>query len=62
MAAGVLAAEGCAGGLVRATDARVAIMGRVDRTSPDHVRVGYPGVTLRVRFEGPGLAALPSER
>lgn len=57
MAAGVLAAEGCAGGLVRATDGRVAIMGRVDRTDPSRVRVGYPGVTFRVRFEGPSLAA-----
>jgi len=57
VAAGVLAAEGCAGGLVRATDGRVAIMGRVDRTDPSRVRVGYPGVTFRVRFEGPSLAA-----
>jgi hypothetical protein len=57
MGAGLVTADGCAGGLVRPTDPRVAIMGRVDRTSPDHVRVGYPGVTFRVRFEGPSLAA-----
>lgn len=31
-------------------------MGRVDRTVPDRLRIGYPGVTLRVRFEGTELA------
>ena len=32
-------------------------MGRADRSDPSRVRVGYPGVTLRVRFEGPSLGA-----
>jgi lysophospholipase L1-like esterase len=57
MTAALLAAGGCAGGLIRPSDPRVAIMGRVDRSSPDRIRIGYPGVTLRVRFEGPSLAA-----
>ena len=53
-------ASACAGsGFVPASDARVAIMGRVargDRGDRDAVRIGYPGVTLRVRFEAPSLA------
>jgi lysophospholipase L1-like esterase len=52
-----LNALGCAGGLVRADDPRIAIMGRVDRSEPARMRIGYPGVTLRVRFEGPSLSA-----
>ena len=31
-------------------------MGRVDASSPDTLRFGYPGVTLRVRFQGPSLS------
>jgi quercetin dioxygenase-like cupin family protein/lysophospholipase L1-like esterase len=42
--------------LVPANDPRVAVMGRVDRREPGRVRFGYPGVTLRVRFEGASLA------
>jgi hypothetical protein len=52
-------AQSCGAGpeIVRPTDPSIAIMGRVDRSSPDRLRVGYPGVTLRLRFEGPLLAA-----
>jgi hypothetical protein len=42
--------------LVPASDPHVAVMGRFDRPSPGQVRLGYPGVTLRLRFEGPSLA------
>ncbi len=42
--------------LVPPGDPRVAVMGRVDRPDPDRLRIGYPGVTLRLRFEGPSLA------
>jgi lysophospholipase L1-like esterase len=52
-----LLSSSCAGPtLVHPTDPRVAVMGRVDRANPERVRVGYPGVTFRVRFEGAGLA------
>lgn len=34
----------------------VAVMGRVDRSVPDRLRIGYPGVTLRLRFEGSSVA------
>jgi lysophospholipase L1-like esterase len=36
---------------------QVAIMGRVDRTSPGRVRIGYPGVTIRLRFTGTQVLA-----
>jgi lysophospholipase L1-like esterase len=42
--------------LVPASDPRVAVMGRVDRPEPGRIRIGYPGVTLRVRFSGSSLA------
>ena len=55
LAAGASACAG--GGMVPASDARVAIMGRVARADRGGgVRIGYPGVTLRVRFEAPSLA------
>jgi lysophospholipase L1-like esterase len=38
------------------SDARVAVMGRVDRSDPGRIRMGYPGVTWRLRFEGGSLA------
>ena len=38
------------------SDPRVAVMGRADRPDPGRLRIGYPGVTLRLRFEGTGLA------
>ena len=34
------------------SDPRIQIIGRVDRTDPSHVRMMYPGVTLRFRFTG----------
>ena len=34
------------------TDSRIQIIGRVDRSDPAHVRMQYPGVTLRFRFTG----------
>jgi quercetin dioxygenase-like cupin family protein/lysophospholipase L1-like esterase len=40
---------------VPASDPHVAVMGRVERPEPGRIRFGYPGVTLRVRFEGPSL-------
>lgn len=42
--------------LIPPSDARVAVMGRVDRAAPDRMRIGYPGVALRLRFEGSSLA------
>ncbi len=44
--------------LVPPADPRVAVMGRVDRPDPGRLRMGYPGVTLRLRFEGPSLSLL----
>jgi quercetin dioxygenase-like cupin family protein/lysophospholipase L1-like esterase len=40
---------------VPASDPHVAVMGRVERPEPGRIRFGYPGVTLRVRFEGSSL-------
>jgi VWFA-related protein len=42
--------------LVPADDPRVRIAGRVDRSHAGRVRLGYPGVALRLRFEGASLA------
>jgi lysophospholipase L1-like esterase len=42
--------------LVPADDPRVRITGRVDSSHADRVRIGYPGVALRLRFEGTALA------
>jgi len=39
------------------SDSRVQIICRVDRSDPAHVRMQYPGVTLRFRFTG-DLAAV----
>ena len=38
--------------IISSTDPRLQIIGRVDRSDPDHVRIAYPGVTLRFRFTG----------
>jgi hypothetical protein len=51
-----LATLSCANGVVRPSDPRIAVMGRIDRSNPDRPRVGYPGVTWRVRIESPSLA------
>lgn len=51
-----MAAESVSVSLIPPSDARIAVMGRVDRTDPTCIRIGYPGVTLRLRFEGPSLA------
>jgi hypothetical protein len=40
---------------VAATDPNVAIMGRTDRSDPQSIRSGYPGVTIRVAFSGSRL-------
>lgn len=37
---------------IPASDPHVAVMGRVQRPEPGRIRFGYPGVTVRVRFEG----------
>lgn len=42
--------------LFPATDERVLVMGRAERTQPNALRLGYPGVTLRLAFEGSWLA------
>lgn len=42
--------------LVPADDRRVRVTGRADRSRPGRVRIGYPGVALRLRFEGTSLA------
>jgi len=40
---------------VPVSDPHVAVMGRVERPEPGRIRFGYPGVTLRLRFEGESL-------
>jgi len=49
--------QSCGAGreMIRPSDPSVAVMGRVDRSQPDRLRIGYPGVTLRLRLEGPAL-------
>jgi lysophospholipase L1-like esterase len=42
--------------LVRPDDPRIAVMGRMDRRNPARPRLGYPGITFRLRFDGPTLA------
>ncbi len=47
--------------LVPPNDPHIAIMGRfelknADATTPTRIRLGYPGVTIRLRFEGTSLA------
>ena len=37
---------------ISAPDPRIQIIGRVDRSDPAHVRIAYPGVTLRFRLTG----------
>jgi lysophospholipase L1-like esterase len=44
-----------AGTLVPASDPRLGWMGRVDTTEAARPRFGYPGVTLRLAFEGPSI-------
>lgn len=53
---GGLACAGAGSHLIPPTDPRVAVMGRVDRSAPARLRLGYPGVTLRLAFEGTQLA------
>jgi len=53
---GQAVAAGKGGELIPANDAKIAVMGRVDSTISGRLRVGYPGVTFRIRFEGPSLA------
>src|SRR3974390_3148501 len=43
--------------VISPTDSRIQIIGRVDRSDPAHVRMQYPGVTVRFRFTG-DLAAV----
>jgi lysophospholipase L1-like esterase len=43
-------------GLIPPSDPRVSLMGRVDATDSARIRLGYPGVTLRLRFLGPSLS------
>jgi hypothetical protein len=38
------------------SDPAVAVMGRVAHAQAGRLRIGYPGVTLRLRFESPTLA------
>src|SRR3974377_2184916 len=38
--------------VIAPTDSRIQIIGRVDRSDPAHVRMMYPGITLRFRFTG----------
>jgi lysophospholipase L1-like esterase len=42
--------------LIPPNDPRIAVMGRVDTTNPTRIRIGYPGVTFRLRFEGSSIA------
>lgn len=36
-------------------DPRISVMGRVDRADPKRVRIGFPGVTLRIALSGSEL-------
>ena len=47
-------AAGC-GHVVDPGDARIGVMGRVDRSDAHLTRIGYPGVTLRLLVEGRSL-------
>jgi hypothetical protein len=47
-----------AGVIVSASDPGVAVVGRVERLGDGRLRVGYPGVTLRLQFSGRTLALL----
>ncbi len=38
--------------LIPPTEPHISIMGRVDATNPPRIRLGYPGITIRVAFEG----------
>ena len=40
---------------VPASDPRLGWMGRLDTTDPARPRFGYPGVTLRLAFDGPSI-------
>ncbi len=42
--------------VVPPSDPRIGVMGRVDREDPARVRMGYPSVTWRLRFQGGSLA------
>jgi lysophospholipase L1-like esterase len=42
--------------LISPSDPNLAVMGRVDRPQPDRLRMGFPGVTLRLRFEAAALS------
>jgi lysophospholipase L1-like esterase len=46
---------------IRPDDPRIAIMGRLDRSDPTRPRLGFPGLTIRVQFEGPLLAMRVSD-
>lgn len=43
------------------SDARVATMGRLDWRDPARPRLGFPGVTIRVRFTGASLSLRTAE-
>jgi lysophospholipase L1-like esterase len=47
----------CAHGLVAPSDKRIEVMGRADRSDPKRIRFGYPGVTVRLAFDGTSIAA-----
>jgi hypothetical protein len=40
---------------IRASDPWLGWMGRVDTTTPERPRLGYPGVTLRLTFDAPSI-------
>jgi len=42
--------------LIGPDEPRIAYMGRLDRRQPGRPRLGFPGITIRARFEGPSLA------
>jgi lysophospholipase L1-like esterase len=42
--------------LILPNDARIGVMGRVDTSQTGTLRFGYPGVTLRIRFQGTSLS------
>jgi hypothetical protein len=56
-ALGALGGGACGSRLVPPSDPRLVVMGRADRSDPARLRFGYPGVTLRLTFEGSSLGA-----
>lgn len=47
--------------IVGASDAKIQITGRVDRSKTDNVMFAFPGVSIKARFEGTSIEAVLTE-